>query len=219
MTLWAHVYGGYASYDNAYQWGDAEWAALKFVQILKGQAANGAAMLPRPDGSKVKISNALSHAAFNAWGTWAAARVQSLYPQGGAYLVPIPSSTCLVLGDDEKGTALAKAVATRSAGFQVIDAIHWAEKLQKASKGGPRDARTLLANARARNDLEKRPIVLVDDVITGGGHAMACAQIMRSFGHEVSHVVAAAHTVKSPPTGGLFKIEPWDLEANPFFDF
>jgi len=219
MTLWAHVYGGYASYDGAYEWGDYEHVAHKFVQILKGEPANGYAWLPRPDGSKVKISTALAHAAVNVWGTWAAARAQQIYPNGGALLIPIPSASCLQLGADPKGSALASAVASRSTGFQAVNAIHWAEKLTKASKGGPRDAETLFANARVLTGLEKLPVILIDDVITGGGHATACARALRCFGHDVQHVIAAARTVKAPPNAGMFSIEPWDLEANPYAAF
>lgn len=216
MTLWAHVYSGYASYEGAYSWGDEEHVAHKFVQILKGEPANGYAWLPRPDGTNVKISTALSHAAFNAWGTWAAAKAEEIYPTGGALLIPIPSASCLTIGADAKGNALAAAVASRSNGFRAVDGIHWAEQLTKASKGGPRDVETLFKNVRIKTTLEKLPVILIDDVITGGGHATACAKALRYFGHQVEHVIAAARTVKSPPSAGMFKIESWDLEASPF---
>ena len=212
MTLWAHVYSGYASYEGAYTWGDDEHVAHKFIQILKGEAANGYAWLPQPAGGKVKISTAAPQGAFNVWGTWAAGKVGELYPDG-ALLVPIPSASCLAIGQDAKGIALAAAVAAQCKGCQAVDALHWVEQFVKASKGGPRDPQTLFENVRVLTSLAKRPVVLVDDVVTGGGHAIACAQALRWAGHEVAHVVAAAHTVKAPPPNGMFSIAPWDLEA------
>lgn len=215
MTLWAHVRGGYASYDGAHQWGDDEHSAHKFVQTLKGEPINGYAHVKRPNGSWVRITTATPAGAFQVWGEWAAAKVQALLP-GGGFLIPVPSSSCLAIGADVKGKALADAIATRAPGFATVEALHWAEQLKKAREGGPRDVATLFQNARVLTDLDKRPVILVDDVITGGGHAVACAKALRWAGHDVQHIVAAAHTVKAPPATGMLSIDPWDLEADPF---
>lgn len=215
MTLWAHVYSGYASYENAYPWGDPEHIAHKFVQLLKGEEPNGYAWLPRATGpGNLKISTPLKANAFNVFGEWGGAIANRLYPQG-AWLVPVPSSSCLGIGQDPKGRALADAIAGRSAS-QAVDALHWHERLPSARSGGPRDAGVLHANLRVLTTLAKRPVVLVDDVVTGGGHAIACARALRWAGHEVEHIIAGARTVKSPPVGGMFAIADWDLEANPF---
>lgn len=215
MTLWAHCYSGYASYENAYSWGNDEHSAHKWVQALKGEPINGYAQLKRPNGQWIKITTAQPAGAFQIWGEWAAERVKALLPAGGL-LIPIPSSSCLAIGTDKKGKALADAVAQRAPGFDAVDAIHWDQQFAKASKGGPRDEATLYKNIRVLNDLDKRPVILIDDVVTGGGHAIACAKALRWAGHQVEHVVAAAHTVKSPPAKGMFALEPWDLEADPF---
>ncbi len=214
MSLMAHVYSGYASYENVYPWNDDEHVAHKFIQILKGEPANGYAWLTKPGGSKVKISSALAHVAFDAWASWAATRAVSIYPRG-AYLVPIPSASCLSIGSDQKGQVLASAVAERALGFTAIDALHWKKELVKASKGGPRDEATLFGNVRVLTGLPNHPVILIDDVVTGGGHALACAKALRWAGHEVQHVIAAARTVKQPPAGGMFNIPSWDIEAQP----
>lgn len=212
MPLTGHVYGGYASYEGGHGWGDHEHVAHKFIQILKGEQANGYAWLPRPNGASVKISTALSERAFQAWGRWAASVATKLLPQGG-FLVPIPSSGCTAIGQDEKGRALATAISQHAPAFMVMEALHWAEEWPKARNGGPRDPDILLSNVRVLPNLEKRPVILVDDVITGGGHAIACAKALRSRGHAVEHVIAAARTVKGQPPNGMFNIDSWDLEA------
>lgn len=215
MTLWAHCYGGYASYDSAYEWGNDEYRAYKLIQTLKGEAINGYAELRRLNGTWTTITTANPSGAFAVWGEWAAAKVQQLESEG-AFLIPVPSSSCLAIGQDAKGRKLAEAVAERAGGFKVKDALHWQEQLLKASKGGPRDVDTLFENLRVLTDLKKRPVILVDDVITGGGHAIACAKALRWAGHKVEHIIAAAHTVKAPPPKGMFAIDAWDLEADPF---
>jgi hypothetical protein len=215
VTLWAHVYSGYASYGNVHPWHDDEHVAHKFIQILKGEVPSGYAWLPRPNGTKVKITNAQPAGAFEVWGSFAAQKAAQIYPNG-AYLIPIPTASCLAIGDDPKGRTLANVVAERLQGFEALDALHWNEQFVKASKGGPRDPDILFGNVQVRTDLEKRPVILIDDVITGGGHAIACARALRWAGHEVRHVIAAAHTVKAPPANGMFNIEAWDLEDDGF---
>lgn len=216
--LWADAFVGYASYDGVHDWNDAEHVAHKFIQILKGEPANGYARLPTGGGNTVKITSANPDAAFRVWGQWASARAAEAHP-GGAVLIPIPSSSCLAIGQDAKGRALAEAVARYSPGFDVLDALHWNRELLKASKGGPRDVPTLFENLRVLVDLPKRPAILIDDVVTGGGHAIACAQGLRRYGVAVAHVIAAAKTVKAPPAAGLFDIRAWDLEHDPFADW
>ncbi|WP_156347859.1 phosphoribosyltransferase [Sphingomonas sp. Leaf231] len=217
MTLSAHVFGGYASYEGEHPWRDPEHVAHKFIQILKGEQANGHAWLPRPSGGTVKISTALATNAFDVWGRWAASVLTGIYPDG-ASLVPIPSASCVAVGTDAKGRALAEAIVIHAPKFQAVDALHWIEEWPKARNGGPRDPDVLVENVKIGRDLPKRPVVLVDDVITGGGHAVACARTLRSAGYEVDHVIAAARTVKSPPASGMFKIDSWDAEA-PFHYF
>ncbi|WP_294195895.1 hypothetical protein [uncultured Sphingomonas sp.] len=217
MTLTAHVFGGYASYEGEHKWRDPEHVAHKFIQILKGEQANGHAWLPRPSGGTIKISNALANNAFDVWGRWAASVLIGIYPEG-ATLVPIPSSNCVRVGSDTKGRALAEAIVVHARQFGAVDALHWIEEWPKARNGGPRDPDVLVGNLKIGSGLPKRPVVLVDDVITGGGHAVACARAIRGAGFEVAHVIAAARTVKNPPANGMFKIESWDVEA-PFHHF
>jgi adenine/guanine phosphoribosyltransferase-like PRPP-binding protein len=111
---------------------------------------------------------------------------------------------------------LAALAAQPDAGYSALQCLHWGEQFQKARDGGPRDVARLYANSRVRDDLPPQRIILIDDVVTGGGHLIACARALRSRGHTVEHAICAAHTVKSPPAQGLWNIEPWDLEADPF---
>jgi hypothetical protein len=215
MTLWVHVHGGYASYEGTpHEWGQAEFDAMKLVQTLKGNAINGYATLKKLDGGWATFRTGTPEGAFDLWGQWAGAKACEILP-GGGLLVPVPSSTCLAIGADVKGRKLAEAAQAHAAPFTVTDALHWAVQFAKSAEGGPRDPRVLFENLRVLTQLPKREVVLVDDVVTGGGHLIACARALRWAGHKVEHAICAALTVHAPPSGGMWNIPARDLEAAP----
>ena len=215
MTLWAHVHGGYASYEGTpHEWGQVEYDAMKFVQTLKGNPINGYASMKKPDGAWVTFRTATPEGAFEIWGQWAGAKAREVAPAGGL-LVPVPSSTCLAIGADTKGRKLAETAQGYAPAFTVTDALHWAVQFAKSAEGGPRDPDVLFENLRVLTQLPKREVVLIDDVVTGGGHIVACARALRWAGHKVEHAICAALTVHAPPAAGMWNLAPWDLEAAP----
>ena len=79
----------------------------------------------------------------------------------------------------------------------VFDVLRWKTPIMKAHEGGERDPLTLL-------DLLDEPlepitrgmrVVLVDDVMTKGGHMAACARLLAEHGAAVRLGVVAAHAV------------------------
>lgn len=212
MPLMLDVHGGYPSYTYAgEEWGQADFDAFKLVQILKGKPINKYASLKKADGKLVTITTANPGPAFELWGEWAAGVVAAKGLRSGL-LVPVPSSTCLELGADPKGARLAKEVADRVPGFSAASMLHWNVEYPKASEGGPRDVPTLYENLRIQDGLPPQQIILIDDVVTTGGHAIACARALRTFGHTVEHVVAVAQTVWTHPPN-MWAIAPRDIEA------
>lgn len=218
MTLTAHVYCGYASYDGGHEWGQSEYDAFKLIHILKGEPIKGYVTLRKPDGQWTRMTTENPAGGFEIWRQWASAKAAEVAP-GGAMLVPVPSSSCTGFGGDAKGMRLATEASNPAAGYHPLECLHWHEQFEKASKGGPRDVATLFPNVRVRDDLEPQRIILVDDVVTGGGHLIACARALRAVGHTVEHAICAGRTVKTPPAAGLWTIAPWDLEADPFEDW
>jgi hypothetical protein len=216
MSLLVRVHCGYPSYaDMGEAWNDDDYTAYKFVQALKGHPIKGYATLRRPNGAWTRITAEAPAPAFDHFGEWGAAQVAALGFEEG-WLIPTPSSDCLHLDHDPKGRRIAQAIAKRLRGFEVAEALHWDVQLPKASEGGPRDVGTLLDNLRVGNVTPRRPIVLVDDVITSGGHLLACARALRGFGHQVGHAICAAQTVHTHPQNGMFAIADRDLERPMF---
>lgn len=220
MALWLHVHGGYPSYaESGEQWNQADWDGFNLVKALKGQNFNGYVRLQARNGDWVTARANDRAPAFRLFGEWAALVLQELVRQEqvsaqGTLLMPVPSSSCVAFGTDEKGAALAGAIAARSPGFQAVNGLHWREAFCKAAEGGTRDAALLQANLVV-GDGPPSQIVLIDDVATSGGHLLACARALRARGHHVEHAICAAQTVWTHPTN-MWAIPSRDLEVNPF---
>jgi hypothetical protein len=110
-------------------------------------------------------------------------------PLGGPFvLVPVPGSKA-DLGFE--GTPRTAVIATVLAGQLasargVRDVLRWASPVPPARlPGGVRDAAWLYEKLRLTGPMRGERVVLVDDVLTTGGHLRACAARLRSRGAEV----------------------------------
>lgn len=217
MALWVHVHGGYPSYaGSGEQWIGSDYEAMKFVKALKGLPFNGHASLRTPTGFPVTIRATDRSGAFRIFGEWATAKLAEL-ELSDAVVMAVPSSSCLAMNGDEKGRALTAAVKQRSPNITVVEGLWWKAQLPKAAQGGTRDSSVLEANLNVLDGPPSR-VVLVDDVVSSGGHLRACARALRAKGHSVEHALCAAQTVNNHPEN-MWKIDPRDLEANPFESF
>lgn len=214
MALWVHVHGGYPSYAGSGEgWSTTDYDAMKLVKALKGHSFKGYATLQTPGGHWVTVRENDRDPAFRIFGEWGAAKLRELGIDSGA-LVAVPSSSCVAQGTDAKGHSLASAIQQRSQDFKVVNGLWWNDPLGKAAEGGTRNSTLLQANLVVLDGPASR-VVLVDDVISSGGHLMACARALRERGHTVEHALCAAQTVNTHPAN-MWSIESRDLEANPF---
>jgi len=212
MALWLHAYGGYPSYGySGEQWQQDDYRALKLIQALKGKPVKGWAWFARAGGKWSKVCAEDPSPAFEIFGEWAGARIKQI-GIAAPRIVPVPSSNCVKLGDDPKGMKIAEAVAKFTQGAVATGALHWDEALKKAHEGGTRDPNILYGKLWVATELDPRPIVLVDDVGTTGGHVVACARALRHFGYQVEHALCAGQTVNTHPAN-MFDIAARDLEA------
>lgn len=216
MTLLLHVHGGYPSYANSgAAWRGIDHDAHMFAQTLKGNPIGGYVQMKDVNGTWRKFTTGNPAPAFDMFGRWAA-KVLNELALPPSLLVAVPSSSCVTLGGDPKGRKLADTISSYAPQHKVLDALHWAEVLPKAAEGGERDPDVLYSRLRVLAPHPSSRIILVDDVVTTGGHLLASARALRYFGHTVDHAIAAAQTVWDHPSGGsMFSIASRDLEAAP----
>jgi len=109
-------------------------------------------------------------------------------------LVPVPGSKVDVNYAGTPRTAqLAEAIAAAVDGMFVGDVLRQSVPIASANdEGGPRDAATLFKNLALTDDVAGFPVVLVDDVLTSGGHLQACAAKLRQAGADVLMAVVGA---------------------------
>lgn len=218
MTLHLHVHGGYPSYVNSgAKWRGIDHDAHMFAQTIKGNPINGYVTVKGVDGKWYKATSEKPEPAFHVFGTWAAQIIGQLNLPAGP-LIAVPSSSCVTLGGDTKGRKLVDTIAAYAPNRHALNALHWDDAMQKAQAGGERDADALFGRLRVLHPMAPATVVLVDDVVTTGGHLIACARALRHFGHTVEHAIAAAQTVWDHPEAGMFAIPPRDLEADSLID-
>lgn len=191
----------YLKPDGAFTPRQHDWDAYKLVYSLKRYDFTGYAAFSS-EGVSVHVD--ASHGAdecqaraIEAVATVLAPVVRSLAPS--AVLVPVPSSTSTVsapvIGPP---SLLARSIVQKLAGrYWSVDALAFAQVMQSARTGGERDAKKLLPSLQVIGAPwdASIPVIIVDDVLTLGGHMHASAECLRRRGYNVIGGVVAARTV------------------------
>ena len=165
--------------DVTCPWRPEDHTSSKMVKALKGDDINGwfeyrvAGKNRRFDRSNVnefvqRIPIAL-------------ARMITRHIDSPATLVPIPNSHVIDAAAEGFHTLeLAKAVAARTEGLlTAVPALVFNEPQVKSREGGPRSS-THFENAYTLVTKVRGPIVLLDDVCTGGGHLIGAYRKLAS---------------------------------------
>jgi len=212
MSLFVHTMGAYASYPRSeYEWRDDDYRVNKLVKAVKGVPINGSAQILSLDKQWITIDNTNRANAFELFGRWGAKKLAEL-GISSATLVPVPSSSHTVENELFTGTQLAQAVAYCSPeGIVARDPLRFRSAMEKSSKGGSRNWALIKANLVCTPPNQPGTVVLIDDVMTLGGHLRACADVLRSHGMRVEHALTVGRTVKTP-VQAPFAMPPEDLE-------
>jgi len=182
-------------------WAERHWIAKKMQDILKGETVNGYFYLTvdkrqkRFDGSNQGEAQDLV--------CISAGRKLEGKPKPFT-IVPIPNSAASIAAAGTYATLrLATAIAGKMTTPQlVVDALRWVRPITSSRAGGSRDPDVLAANLQVVR-VPQSPVILLDDVMTTGGHFVAAAQVLRARGVIVRSGIALTRTTWESDAGTL----------------
>jgi predicted amidophosphoribosyltransferase len=182
-----------------FAWTDPHYCVKKFVDALKRRPINKSAYIPVGRGPKRKLTqDNAGHAVL--WFGEMAAELLSQQPFGDKpILVPYPSSKCTPAVRVAKTKRLATATASRFTA-DVADIIRYVNEQPSAhEEDGTRDPALIYPELTLTGEIAPdRPYVLIDDVLTSGGHARAGVALLRENGATVSLVVCGVKASQVP---------------------
>lgn len=192
-------------------WSNAHYDALDFVRCLKGESIRGRYL--NLSGIRIthNIDDAIPIFARRAFGY--------LNENGGippAYLIPVPNKRAV--GRDSLPRT--KLLADRIARLARVpdnsrDVLRWTHYLLSSREGGSREPENLYPYLEVISPSLNVgfPAILIDDVMTTGGHLRACAAKLRENGNNVILALCAGRTVHEP------EINPFEVKEQNLDDY
>jgi predicted amidophosphoribosyltransferase len=205
LSLFVVSFASYLTDVTFQQWRPEDYDASKFIKAIKGDSLNKYAQVP-VRGVRLRLENSNRADAVGWFAQMAADYLTKdfrLNPEASFGLVPVPSSDAVNKATFSRFPArdLANALAKelQQAGIKRVglaDVLRWTQKLPSARKaGGSRDAGVLLPKLVLTQKLTGFDFyIMVDDVLTSGGHLQACAALVRKNGGQLAGAVCAGRT-------------------------
>jgi predicted amidophosphoribosyltransferase len=190
------------------------WDVIHFIRALKREVLNNTASIPMRTGARTRYLDRSNQVdAFDIFAEMAAPTRMDRKPT--AVLVPVPGSKDISEEDVRKGSTfqIARALGERL-NTAVEPCLWWRQAMPSAHKeGGPRHPRILVPNL-VLGKVPSGSVVLIDDVLTSGGHLRAADCLIRRAGLRVLFAICAAKTADVEEDDmfkrGLHEIEEFD---------
>jgi hypothetical protein len=176
----------------------ADYNATHLVKAVKGLALSPKAYTwVLIGGRNVRISEANKDPAIDWFVEWAAPHVNAFGPDAKV-IVPVPSSKTTLGSDATFRTAIiAQKLAAACPNTTSFPELRFEEEqLNCREEGGPREAAVLYPLLRCK-PLPSGHIVLLDDVLTGGGHLTAAAWIIEDQGRTVAKAICCGRSLEA----------------------
>lgn len=182
------------------------WDARKFTTAVKTRQVNGFFHIPRGlinhrvDQKNVQVARQI-------FGRWVLNRIHVETGGENVAVVPIPCSDAVIdgAGPYRHYETIAESLRYHDHAHELSDVMRFSEALQKASQGGPRFEDQIYPKLRLSGAPPTRAVVLVDDILTSGGHMKACKAKLERAGATVLFGVVCGRTVTDT------KGDPWEF--------
>ena len=186
MPLPVVSFSSYLTAVDGVSWRTADYDARNFVHAIKDHDIATFACVRR--GTEWREFDNWNRQEVVFWFADMVAEHFARHPLAHPFiLVPVPGSQAdLRFDGSSRMAAVARAIAGQlPAAYGVQDVLRWESPMLPATAwGGRRDAAFLYERLRITSRLNGERVVLVDDVVTTGGHLRACAARLRSQGAE-----------------------------------
>ena len=184
-------------------WTDAHHSVNQFVDAIKEKAVRGFGhVLVNGQPPKRRISSSNAHKARAWFGEMGSRILMEADLTSPLVLIPVPNSACTLTSAQSRIAKLAHAIQTQCELVQdVADVLRWDQPMPSASQRmGPRDPSDLYPHLELLGTLSQRngTYVLIDDVLTTGGHIRACSAFLARRGVVATFAVCAARSDPNP---------------------
>lgn len=144
----------------------------------------------------------------------AASKLVDLFDAAGiqtALVVPVPSSQTINPGADYTGIRLAREIEARRPGLVATPVLYFDSPQPSAHDGGgERRWHMILPHLRGTPIAAAGQVVLLDDVLTSGGHLRACRRFLDGKGRDPTDAFVIGRTVWERPAD-MFAVPPETL--------
>jgi hypothetical protein len=191
-----------------------DYDATHLVKAVKGLPLNAKAYsVVKIGGRNVRIVEANKDSAMDWFAEWAADLVNAL----GSHrkiIVPIPASKTTPRSEPRFRTALlAQKIAARSKNTLPFPSLRFAaERLNSREEGGSRSAIDIYQALQLTAPLPGGQLILLDDVLTGGGHLKAAAWKLEDAGGKVEHALCCGRSLEEQ-IDNPFAVPPETLDT------
>jgi hypothetical protein len=200
MPLPVISFSTYLTIADGVAWRPDDYNVRDFVLAIKGKEIAGyASVRCRREWKRFESSNREDVVGW--FGEMVAEYADGQPLPDSCVLVPIPGSRVDVrFQGTPRVTALAEAVAAALPSSPPMrDVLQWDSPIVSSRlMAGTRDVAALYRRLRLIGTVEGERVVLVDDVLTLGGHLRACAAKLRSAGADVLLGLCAARADQVP---------------------